>query len=45
MLNEELVRAGLAEARLGWNFSSTLKRRLRLAQEEARRANRGIWSD
>jgi endonuclease YncB( thermonuclease family) len=45
MLNEELVRAGLAEARLGWNFSSALKRRLRLAQEEAKRAKRGIWSD
>ena len=44
MLNEELVRAGLAEARLGWNYSSTLKRRLRLAQEEAKRAQRGIWS-
>ena len=44
MLNEELVRAGLATARLGWNFSSTLKRRLRLAQEEAQRAKRGIWS-
>ena len=28
MLNEELVRAGLAEARLGWHFSSALKRRL-----------------
>jgi len=45
MLNEELVRAGLAEARLGWNFSSNLKRRLRLAEDEARRAKRGIWSD
>jgi micrococcal nuclease len=44
MLNEELVRAGLAEARLGWNFSSALKRRLRLAQEEAKRERRGIWS-
>lgn len=45
MLNEELVRAGLAEARLGWNFSNNLKRRLRIAQEEAQRAERGIWSD
>jgi endonuclease YncB( thermonuclease family) len=45
MLNEELVREGLAEARLGWHFSNTLKRRLRIAQEEARRAKRGIWSD
>jgi micrococcal nuclease len=45
MLNEELVRAGLAEARLGWNFSNNLKRRLRIAQEDAQRAERGIWSD
>src|SRR3990172_9740164 len=45
LFNEELVRAGLAEARLGWRFSSTLKRRLRLAQVEAQRAKRGIWSD
>ena len=44
MLNEELVRAGLAEARLGWHFSYSLKRRLRLAEDEAERANRGIWS-
>jgi len=45
LLNEELVRAGLAEARLGWNFSSNLKRRLRVAEEEAQRAGRGIWSN
>lgn len=44
LLNEELVRAGLAETRLGGNFNSALKRRLRLAQEEARLAKRGIWS-
>ena len=44
MLNEELVRAGLAEARLGWHFSSALKRRLRLAEDEAKLARRGIWS-
>lgn len=45
LLNEELVRAGLAEARLGWNFSNNLKRRLRIAQEEAQREDRGIWSN
>jgi micrococcal nuclease len=44
MLNEELVRAGLAEARLGWNFSSAFKRRLRLAEDEAKREKRGLWS-
>jgi micrococcal nuclease len=45
LLNEELVRAGLAHARLGWHFSQTMKRRLRKAQEEAQRAKRGLWSD
>jgi micrococcal nuclease len=45
LLNEELVRAGLAEARLRWRYSESMKRRLRLAQEDARRAKRGIWSD
>jgi len=44
MLNEELVRAGLAEARLDYRYSGTMKRRLAQAQEEARRAGRGIWS-
>lgn len=45
MLNEDLVRVGLAEARLGWNFSNNLKRRLRIAQDEAKRERRGIWSN
>lgn len=45
LLNEELVRAGLAEARLQWRYSTAMKRRLRLAQEEAQRERRGIWSD
>jgi micrococcal nuclease len=45
MLNEELVRAGLAEARLGWNFNNSLKRQLRIAQDEAKRESRGIWSN
>jgi micrococcal nuclease len=45
LLNEELVRAGLGRAQLQWNFNSTMKRRLRLAEEEARREKRGIWSD
>jgi micrococcal nuclease len=44
MLNEELVRAGLAEARRDFRYSGTMKRRLAAAQEEARRAGRGIWS-
>jgi micrococcal nuclease len=45
MLNEELVRAGLAHARLDYRYSSAMKRRLAAAQEEARTAGRGIWSD
>jgi micrococcal nuclease len=44
MLNEELVRAGLAKARLDYRYSNTMKRRLAAAQEEAKRAGRGIWS-
>jgi micrococcal nuclease len=45
MLNEELVRAGLARARLDYRYSGTMKRRLQQAQEEAQKAGRGIWSD
>jgi micrococcal nuclease len=45
MLNEELVRAGLARARLDYRYSGTMKRRLQQAQAEAQRAGRGIWSD
>jgi micrococcal nuclease len=44
MLNEELVRAGLARAKLGYNYSQAKKDRLRRAQQEAQRAGRGIWS-
>jgi micrococcal nuclease len=45
MLNEELLRAGLAEARLGFRYSGAMKSRFAEAQEEARRARRGIWSN
>jgi micrococcal nuclease len=44
MLNEELVRAGLAHARLDYRYSDSMKRRLARAQDEAREAGRGIWS-
>jgi micrococcal nuclease len=44
MLNEELVRAGLAHARMDYRYSSTMKRRLAAAEKEARAAKRGIWS-
>lgn len=44
MLNEELIRSGLARASLGFNYSSAMKRRFKAAQEEAKMAGRGIWS-
>jgi micrococcal nuclease len=44
MLNEELLRAGLAKARLGFRYSGAMKSRFAKAQDEARRAGRGIWS-
>ncbi len=45
MLNEELVRAGLAHARLDYHYGAPMKRRLAKAQEEAQRAGRGLWSE
>ncbi len=44
MLNEELVREGLARARTEFDYSPSMKRRFRRAEEEARSAGRGIWS-
>ena len=44
MLNEELIRAGLATAQTGFRYSSTMKTRFRRAQDEAQAAGRGIWS-
>jgi micrococcal nuclease len=44
MLNEELIRAGLARAKVGYNYNSAMKRRLSDAQKEAQREGRGIWS-
>lgn len=44
MLNEELLRAGLARAKLGYDYSQAKKDRFRRAQAEAQRAKRGIWS-
>lgn len=45
MLNEELVRAGLAHARRDYRYSGVMKARLTKAQDEARREGRGIWSN
>ncbi len=44
LLNEELVRRGLARATLQYDFSEGKKERLRRAQHDAKRARAGIWS-
>ena len=44
MLNEELIRAGLAKAEMGFRYSSSMKTRFRQAEQEARADQRGIWS-
>jgi micrococcal nuclease len=44
MLNEELIRAGLAYARRDNGYSSAMKRRFTQAQGEAKKAGRGFWS-
>ncbi|MEM6797881.1 MAG: thermonuclease family protein [Planctomycetota bacterium] len=43
MLNEELVRAGLAHARPDYRFAGKMKRRLMSAQDQARKAGLGLW--
>lgn len=44
MLNEELLRAGLARAEMQYHYSKEMKARFRRAEAEARAARRGIWS-
>ncbi|HWA99661.1 MAG TPA: thermonuclease family protein [Pirellulales bacterium] len=44
MLNEELLRAGLARFEPAFYYSGSIKLRYRKAQDEARAARRGIWS-
>ena len=44
MLNEELVRAGLATAETGFRYAPSMKNRFRRAEEEAKAQKRGIWS-
>ncbi|MBI85686.1 MAG: hypothetical protein CMJ81_21030 [Planctomycetaceae bacterium] len=44
MLNEELVRAGLAKVKIYPGDSSTIGRRLTQAEKEAKQDARGIWS-
>ncbi len=45
MLNEELVRAGLATAELGFHYRPAMKRRMAAAEDEAKAAKRGMWSN
>ena len=45
LLNEELVRAGLARVSTYPGNSLSIARRLRDAQYEARNAKRGVWSE
>lgn len=45
LLNEELLRAGLARSQLQYRFSSEMKERYRRAEEEAKQAKRGIWRE
>ncbi len=44
LLNEELVAAGLARAKLAYDYGQSLKNRLRRAQEKAQAERLGIWS-
>ncbi len=44
MLNEELVRQGLARAKLAYDYSEAKKQRLRAAEDEAQSNKVGIWS-
>ena len=44
LLNEELIRAGLARYEPHYRYSEAMKRRFKAAQEEAQDAKQGIWS-
>jgi micrococcal nuclease len=44
LVNEELIRAGLARLAGDINLDRTMGARLRRAEDEARNAGRGIWS-
>lgn len=44
MLNEELIRAGLATAETGFRYSSSKKTLFTRAEDDAKAAGRGIWS-
>jgi micrococcal nuclease len=44
LLNEEIIRQGFSRAQLQYNYSARMKKRFQHAEEEARNAQRGIWS-
>lgn len=44
MLNEQLVRQGLARAELQYRYSQRMKKRFGTAEQQARQAGIGIWS-
>ncbi len=44
MLNEELLRAGLARTRIEFHYAEAMKVRFSLAEQEARQARRGLWA-
>lgn len=43
LLNEELLRAGLSRTEKGDNFDPAMAKRFHRAEDEARKASRGIW--
>lgn len=45
LVNEELLREGLARGLYKFPYSEAMKRRFRAAEREARDARRGIWSE
>ena len=44
LLNEELIRQGLARAETQYRYSSEMKAKFQAAEYEAQKAQRGIWS-
>jgi len=44
LLNEALLRAGLARAELRFHYSSSMKKRFRESQQAAQRERVGLWS-
>ena len=44
LLNEELIRQGLAVAQTQYRYSQEMKTRFKAAEEEAKKAKRGLWS-